>query len=230
MCYEGNNIKREHKSEPYYTLSFEYEFREAFDTVYFAPSYPYTYTQLLYHMDGLLANREYQNFLSIKLLCETVGKNAVNLISISTGKQAIKDSKIVWILARQHPVETTSSFMVEGIINYLLQLMTAASRTGDSFLNNYIFKIVPMVNPDGVIHGNTRAELTGIDPNRAWKKTHKSITPSTHFIKKQILKARDETCLILDLHSHSKKLGCFFYGNYDSANVRNYRMLPSKIC
>lgn len=38
------------------------------DTVYFAPSYPYTYTQLLYYMDSLLTNKIYSNFLSIKLL------------------------------------------------------------------------------------------------------------------------------------------------------------------
>jgi hypothetical protein len=63
-------------------------------------------------MDGLLMEKKYSNFISIKKLCETVGKNAINLITISTGKQAVKDSKIIWILGRQHPVETTSSFMV----------------------------------------------------------------------------------------------------------------------
>lgn len=181
-------------------------------------------------MDGLLADKKYQNFLSIKLLCETVGKNAVNLISISTGQQAIKDSKIVWILARQHPVETTSSYMVEGIINYLLNLMMKARQEEDHFYDNYIFKIVPMVNPDGVIHGNTRAELTGIDPNRVWKKPSKTVTPNIYTIKKHILKTKDETTLILHLHSHSKKLGCFFYGNYVSSDVKNYRMLPSRVC
>jgi murein tripeptide amidase MpaA len=112
------------------------------------------------------------------------------LISISSGKQAVKDSKIIWIIARQHPVETTSSYMVEGIINYLLNIMSKATTQGDTFYQNYIFKIVPMVNPDGVIHGNTRAELTGIDSNRAWKKTHKTITPVAHYLKKQILKTK----------------------------------------
>lgn len=81
--------------------------------------------------------------------------------------------------------------MVEGIINYLINLMLTASQQKESFFSNYIFKIIPMTNPDGVIHGNTRAELTGIDPNRAWKKTHKTITPTTHSIKKQILKTKD---------------------------------------
>jgi hypothetical protein len=42
--------------------------------------------------------------LSIKKLCETAGKNAINIISITTGKQTTNDKKIVWILGRQHPV------------------------------------------------------------------------------------------------------------------------------
>ena len=79
-------------------------------------------------MDSLLAEKKYSDVLSIKKLCETVGKNVINLISISTGKQTLKDSKIIWIVARQHPVETTSSFMIEWIIKYLLNIMSRASQ------------------------------------------------------------------------------------------------------
>ena len=32
------------------------------------------------------------------------------------------------------------------------------------------------------------------------------------------------------MHSHSKKLGCFFYGNHDLHEVKKYRLLPSTIC
>ena len=45
-----------------------------------------------------------------------------------------------------------------------------------------------MVNPDGVIHGNTRAEITGVDPNRAWKRPSKTVTPVIHQIKRCILR------------------------------------------
>ena len=74
----------------------------------------------------MLANKTYQPFLSIKKLCETVGKNTINIITIGTGRKAVQDCKIIWILGRQHPVETTSSFMIEGIIKYLLDLMVSA--------------------------------------------------------------------------------------------------------
>ena len=43
--------------------------------------------------------------------------------------------------------------MVEGIINYLL----GKSEKAKQLLNDFVFKIVPMVNVDGVVHGNTRA-------------------------------------------------------------------------
>ena len=87
-----------------------------------------------------------------------------------------------------------------------------------------------MVNPDGVIHGNTRAEITGIDPNRAWKRPSKIITPAIHHIKGHILRNKEQISLVLDLHSHSKKMGCFFYGNYSSTDTVNFRMLPSLVC
>jgi hypothetical protein len=53
-------------------------------------------------------------------------------------------------------------------------------------LDSLVFKIVPMVNVDGVVHGNTRSELTGVDPNRMWKKTVKRLCPQVSAIKKLI--------------------------------------------
>ena len=120
--------------------------------------------------------------------------------------------------------------MAEGMITFLLDQLVKATEQGDNFYNNYVFKIVPMVNPDGVIHGNTRTELTGIDDNRVWNKTSKTVTPNIHALKRHILRTKDTTTLVLDLHSHSKKLGCFFYGNYNSSDVKSYRELPAKIC
>jgi murein tripeptide amidase MpaA len=34
-----------------------------------------------------------------------------------------------------------------------------------------------MLNPDGVIHGNYRCSIKGIDLNRSWKKPDKIQTP-----------------------------------------------------
>lgn len=70
-----------------------------------------------------------------------------------------------------------------------------------------------MVNVDGVVHGNSRAEIVGCDPNRKWSQPHKIINPIIYGLKKEIERDGQDVEMFLDLHSHSKKLGTFFYGN-----------------
>lgn len=87
-----------------------------------------------------------------------------------------------------------------------------------------------MLNVDGVVHGNTRAELTGVDPNRIWKKTIKRLSPGVGIIKKLIQETKQNVKLFLDLHSHSKKVGCFFYGNSLLHDPKRTRIYPTLVC
>lgn len=87
-----------------------------------------------------------------------------------------------------------------------------------------------MINVDGVIHGNTRAELTGVDPNRMWKKTLKRLCPGVSVLKKLIAENKESVRLVLDLHSHSKKLGCFFYGNSLLHDPTSTKIYPTIVC
>lgn len=52
-----------------------------------------------------------------------------------------------------------------------------ASNAGDAkmrdFLNNYVIRVFPMINVDGVIYGNFRCDLGGFDLNRTWKEPHR---------------------------------------------------------
>ncbi len=92
--------------------------------MYFCPSYPYTYTQMTNCIENLYIEPEYKKCFSIKTVCETMGKNKVNLVTVSTGQRSIEECKVVWVLARQHPAETTGSYMVEGMLRYLLPLIS----------------------------------------------------------------------------------------------------------
>lgn len=56
------------------------------------------------------------------------------------------------ITSRVHPGEAQSSWVVQGIIEFLLSDDPTAVR----LRQQYIFKIVPMLNQDGVIFGNYR--------------------------------------------------------------------------
>lgn len=87
-----------------------------------------------------------------------------------------------------------------------------------------------MVNVDGVIHGNSRAELVGLDPNRTWKNPRKLVSPAVYHILKEIQAYKCNTSLVLDLHSHSKKTGCFFYGNSFGSSSHLSKLYPTLIC
>jgi cytosolic carboxypeptidase protein 2/3 len=53
--------------------------------------------------------------------------------------------------------------MMKGVIDFL----TDPNNTEASLLReNFLFKIIPMLNPDGVINGNYRCSLAGCDLNR----------------------------------------------------------------
>ena len=56
------------------------------------------------------------------------------------------------ISARVHPGEPQSSWVLHGLIEFLVSNDPLAK----VLRKNYIFKIIPMLNPDGVIYGNYR--------------------------------------------------------------------------
>ena len=61
--------------------------------------------------------------------------------------------------------------------------MTKAEKY-DSILADYVIKLVPMINPDGVTMGNSRASLVGLDLNRRWADPNASIHPEIFFLKR----------------------------------------------
>ena len=46
-----------------------------------------------------------------------------------------------------------------------------------------MFKLIPMLNPDGVIVGNSRTSLAGVDLNRIYRKPRKDLFPTIFHTK-----------------------------------------------
>jgi hypothetical protein len=64
-----------------------------------------------------------------------------------------------------------------------------------------------MINPDGVLIGNYRCNLSGYDLNRRWDSEKKIMYPeiiATKAFIKELIKDR-RIVMMLDLHGHSKK-------------------------
>jgi len=100
-------------------------------------------------------------------LCKTKAGNSVEMLIITNfmaSQDQIADRKCVILSGRVHPGESNSSFVMEGLIEMLLSEEREAKQLRDTF----VFKIIPMLNPDGVIVGNYRCSLAGLDLNRQW--------------------------------------------------------------
>jgi murein tripeptide amidase MpaA len=80
----------------------------------------------------------------------------------STGDELLQRKGVV-ISGRIHPGESNSSFIMKGVIDFLTQ-----DDSPEAYLlrKNFVFQIVPMINVDGVISGNSRSSLAGVDLNR----------------------------------------------------------------
>lgn len=95
--------------------------------------------------------------------------------------------EIVVFSARVHPGESNSSWMMDG----LLQFLTSEHLQADKAREMFVFKIIPMLNPDGVINGSHRCSLAGVDLNRVWnspqKKHHPTIFHSKGLIEYMVL-------------------------------------------
>ena len=68
-----------------------------------------------------------------------------------------------------------------------------------------------MLNPDGVINGNYRCNLAGVDLNRQWVDPSKKLHPTIFATKVMLRKIKEERDLVLfcDIHGHSRKKNIF---------------------
>lgn len=128
------------------------------------------------------------------------------------------------ITARIHPGESVSSYVCNGIVEFLLSNDSKAKK----LRQNFIFKIIPMINPDGVIHGNYRSNISGYDLNKKWDNPSKIYHPEIFYLKKLILSIQEigEVVLFCDLHGHSMKKNMFVYGCHDSMNPKKGKEFP----
>lgn len=145
--------------------------------------------------------------------------------------------KYIIATGRIHSGETYGSWMIQGFINFLLSDNSIAIYLREKF----IFKIIPMLNPDGVIIGNYRSCICGRiylgnDLNRKFLDPDDILNPSIISIKKLISEINENHgCRsnpifgYFDFHSHSRKKCIFLYGVHYPLHDERYiktRIIP----
>ena len=227
-------------TEFFFTLSFCYHVtKDNINTpIYFALCFPYTYSNLQEYLHKISLVKTNKNKIRFSTLNKTICGNPLDIIYISNFNSpqiAINSRQSIIFTARVHPGETSGSYVIEGVINNLLN----NSEQSNGLLDKYIFKIIPMLNPDGVIHGHYRNNILGKDLNRMWQDPRANTTPTIYFLKKLI--SINKPLFFCDFHGHSNMPNCALYCcsppkkkknkffNFPNNNVKSYHFYEEKV-
>ena len=81
--------------------------------------------------------------------------------------------------------------VMQGFLNFLLfgkRGDEPADPRAEGLRDWYIFKVIPMLNPDGVVCGNYRSTVSGVDLNRKWTDPHPQLHPIAFHARKLVAK------------------------------------------
>ncbi|XP_041852156.1 cytosolic carboxypeptidase 2 [Melanotaenia boesemani] len=196
-----------------YSLTWTFQFPYDSDTCYLAHCYPYTYSRLQRYLRRISSNPAVASYCQVRVLCHSLAGNAVYVVTITSkavGRQESRNKKAVVVTARVHPGETNGSWVMEGLLDFLL----GDSDDAQLLRDNFVFKVVPMLNPDGVVVGNYRCSLAGRDLNRNYKTLLRDSFPCVWHTRNMVerLVVEKDVVLYCDFHGHNRKNNAFMYG------------------
>jgi hypothetical protein len=135
-----------------------------------AKYFPYTVTR----KDQLLASLVGEPRVnSIVSLGNSQQGRSIEKIQLTDSSVADTNKERIWIHAGVHPAETTSYFIVEGLLDWL----TSGDARAEVLLDHALIEIVPMANPDGVVLGNYRTNANSVEIESQWSAPYNSTQP-----------------------------------------------------
>lgn len=179
------------------TLGFRLQLQS--DTVWIAQNLPFTMTRMYTFLDTL----ESSPMVTRETIGTSVHGRPIDMLTLTDNSYPDEGKNTVWLISRQHPTETPSSYLIQGLLRRVLDSSTFSG----AFLRDIVLMIVPMVNVDGVVEGFARRNANGIDLNRNWHSTPGEIgyeEPEIRGVHQAIddyLSSGDSIDFFMDLHS-----------------------------
>ncbi|XP_051832252.1 cytosolic carboxypeptidase-like protein 5 isoform X6 [Antechinus flavipes] len=204
-------------TETQFVLSFVHRFVEGRGaTTFFAFCYPFSYSDcqdLLNQLDQRfleshpsLSSPLDSIYYHRELLCNSLDGLRVDLLTVSSChglrdereprlEQLFPDTstprpfcfsgkRIFFLSSRVHPGETPSSFVFNGFLDFILRPDDPRAQT---LRRLFVFKLIPMLNPDGVVRGHYRTDSRGVNLNRQYLKPDAVLHPAIYGAKAVLL-------------------------------------------
>uniref|UniRef100_A0A8D0FNQ3 Cytosolic carboxypeptidase-like protein 5 n=1 Tax=Strix occidentalis caurina TaxID=311401 RepID=A0A8D0FNQ3_STROC len=200
--------------EAQFVLSFVHRFLEHRGaTTYFAFCYPFSYTEcqeMLAQLDGRFQECRHIPLDSVyyhrELLCHSLDKLRVDLLTVTSCHGMLEKreprldklfpdtstprprrfagKRVFFLSSRVHPGETPSSFVFNGFLDFILR---EEDPRAQMLRRMFVFKLIPMLNPDGVVRGHYRTDSRGVNLNRQYLNPDAELHPAVFGAKAVLL-------------------------------------------
>lgn len=184
-----------------------------------AKYFPYTVTRKNMLLSGLALAPQVRSIVS---LGSSQQGRAIEKIELTDSSVPDANKERIWIHSGVHPAETTSYFVVEGLLAWL----TSSDPFAEVLLDHALIEIVPMANPDGVFLGNYRTNANSVEIESQWSAPYNSPQPEVIALRTAIANymgtaanpASNPIRVLLNLHSSHNVDYPFHFQHTSNAN------------
>jgi hypothetical protein len=104
------------------------------------------------------------------------------------------------------------------MLNGFLKFVVSADIRAQELRKRFVFKVIPVLNPDGVFRGYYRSDTFGENLNRVYLAPSLAESPTVYAARELMMEycreGSERVYAYIDLHGHAAKRGVFVYGNY----------------
>jgi murein tripeptide amidase MpaA len=171
------------------------------DSMFFAYFAPYSLER---HAD-LVAQTQCMLGTDYERLGASIDGRDIDLLVVG---ERSDDKRKIWVIARQHPGESMAQWLVEGLLERLLD---DEDPVANELRDKAVFYIVPNMNPDGSFRGHLRNNAAGANLNREWQAPSLERSPEVYVVRERMQASGVD--LFLDVHGdeglpHNFIAGC----------------------